>query len=244
MNTKSWIVFIVATVVLLGGLVYLSRGDKVNVDNIDSNKIIKNESQDTAISDHVKGNADAKVVLIEYGDFECSACASAYSAVKAINKKYGKDIAISFRNYPLSQIHPNARAAAAAAESAGLQGKFWEMHDLLYENQKSWSPLRGEERTKIFESYAQTINLDIEKFRQGLTDPRVEEKIAKDIALARKANLSATPSFILDGELLDQSIKDGKIVDKDTKEAALIWQDLSTIGKLKIEPAIEKAKQK
>ena len=91
-------------------------------------------------SDWVRGNAASTVTLIEYGDFQCPACAQYHPVIKALKDEFGENVAFGFRHFPLSQSHPNARAAARATEAAGLQGKFWEMHDILFERQTEWAP--------------------------------------------------------------------------------------------------------
>src|SRR6478672_343329 len=132
MTRSRWIIFVLICVVTLGGLVLLSKKDTVNVDKEDPTKAVSETA--SSIGDHVYGNKAAKVVLIEYGDFQCPGCGGAFPQLKTIKETYKDQIAFIFRDFPLTTIHPNALAAATAAESAGLQGKFWEMHDMLYEN--------------------------------------------------------------------------------------------------------------
>src|SRR5699024_4048070 len=100
-----------------------------------TSSIIAASDKNGHIADHVRGNPDAKVVLVEYGDYQCPGCAGIAPALNTIADRYSEDLAFVFRNFPLSSIHPNAKVAAATAEAAGLQGKFWEMHDKLYQEQ-------------------------------------------------------------------------------------------------------------
>src|SRR5690606_23482420 len=145
-NKKAWIIFAAVCVVLIGGLVYLSSKNKVDVSGIDAGAV-QAASQDSGdIADHTFGKADSKVVLIEYGDFQCPGCEKAHRPVKEIKEKYKDEIVFVFRNFPLVTIHPNAKAAAAAAEAASLQGKYWQMHDKLYEGQASWQGLDAKAR--------------------------------------------------------------------------------------------------
>src|SRR5258705_8279132 len=107
--------------------------------------------------DHIQGPASAPITLVEYGDYQCPYCGAAYPVVKRLQKKMGKNLRFVFRNFPLTQAHPYAMVAAEAAEAADLQGKFWEMHDLLFEQQQSLSP-------DIIPEWAKKIGLDVEKF--------------------------------------------------------------------------------
>ena len=206
MTTKTWIIFAAIVVVLFGGLLYWSGRDRIDVSKVNENDILSASTKSGDIADHVRGNKDAKVVLIEYGDFQCPGCGAAYPRVKALEEKYGENIAVVFRNFPLTNIHPNARAAAAAAEVAGLQGKYWEMHDALFENQDSWSDLSASERGKVFEGYAKQIGLDGAKFTKELDElsSRINQKISFDQALGRKLDVSGTPSFFLNGTKISE----------------------------------------
>jgi protein-disulfide isomerase len=195
MTRTRWIVFVAICALVLGGLVFMSKKDSVDVGNTDATKVV--EQTETAIGDHVYGKKDAKVMLVEYGDFQCPACGGAYPQLKSIKEKYKGDIAFVFRNFPLTGIHPNALAAAAVAEAAGLQGKFWEMHDKLYDTQDSWSNVAADQRDSIFESYASELGLDMDKFRADRTSKKVNEKISRDQALGRKMKVDATPGIFI-----------------------------------------------
>lgn len=195
MTRTRWIVFIVVCALVLGGLAFMSKKDNVDVGNTDAGKIV--EATDTAIGDHVYGKKDAKVVLVEYGDFQCPACGGAYVQLKSIKEKYKGDIAFVFRNFPLTNIHPNALASSAVAEAAGLQGKFWEMHDKLYENQDSWSSATADQRDSIFEGYATELGLNLDQFKTDLSSKKVSEKISRDQALGRKVKVDSTPGILI-----------------------------------------------
>ena len=135
MTKKTWIIFAVICIGIIGGLVYMSNGNKIDVSDVDEWSIQAASAKSGDIADQVYGNKDAKVVIIEYGDYQCPGCASAQSALKTVSEKYKDTVAFVFRNFPLYSIHPNAFAAASFAEAAGLQGKYWEMHDKLYTTQ-------------------------------------------------------------------------------------------------------------
>ena len=205
MSKKTWIIFAAVCVVLLTGLVLISSKDKIDVSGVDAGKIQKANVQSGDIADHVYGKADSKVVLIEYGDYQCPGCGSAYPNVKAVTEKYKDQVAFIFRNFPITSLHPNARVAAAVAESAGLQGKFWEMHNKLYETQSSWETLNSSERTDFFVNYAKQLGLNTDTFKTDLASAKVNQKISYDQAIGKKINVNATPTFYLNGKCLDQS---------------------------------------
>ena len=216
MSKKAWIIFAAICVVLLGGLVYLSSKDRVDVSNIDTSKAQKGDERSGGIADRVYGKADSKVVLIEYGDFQCPGCGAAFSTIHTLKEKYKDQLAFVFRNFPLASIHPNARAAAAAAEAAGLQNKYWEMHDKLYENQNSWGSTASNERTNVFAVYAQELGLNVDRFKTDLASETVNKKINFDQALGKKIGVNATPTFYLNDKKLDsiQSADGGVDPDK------------------------------
>lgn len=198
MTRSRWIIFVLICIVTIGGLILLSKKDTVNVADTDPTKAISESA--TAIGDHVYGNKAAKVVLIEYGDFQCPGCGGAFPQLKTLKEAYKDKIAFIFRNFPLTTIHPNALAAATAAEAAGLQGKYWEMHDKLYENQNAWSGIDASKRTDVFTGYASDISLDTEKFKNDLSDQKVVAKINRDRALGNKLGVNSTPTLYLGSE--------------------------------------------
>jgi protein-disulfide isomerase len=206
MSKKVWIIFASVCVLLLAGLVALSLSNRIDVSKVDVNAIQPATEQSGGIADHVFGNADSRVILIEYGDFQCPGCSSAFPTVEKITKKYEEQLGFVFRNFPLTSIHPNAKVAAAAAESAGKQGKFWEMYRQLYETQRSWEALGTNERTDFFVSLAEDLQLDTAAFTTSLSDSTINQKINFDIAVGKKAGVDATPTFFLNGERIDQTV--------------------------------------
>lgn len=151
-------------------------------------------------SDRVLGNKDAKVTLVEYSDFQCPACGAYYPIVKQLNLEFAGRIQFVYRHFPLTQIHANANLAALSAEAAGKQNKFWEMHDIIFENQSKWS---GEKNAKdLFVEYAQKLNLDVEKFKNDLDSDEVQEKVANDYQSGIRLGVNATPTFFLNGTKL------------------------------------------
>ena len=167
-------------------------------------------------SDQVKGNQESKIELIEYSDFQCPACGAYYPYLKQITKEFSEQIRFVYRHFPLKQ-HKNAELAGRAAEAAGKQNKFWEMHDLLFENQNSWATSSKAEN--IFISLAQQLDLDIEKFQQDLGSEEIKNKVGNDLKNGLKVGVNATPTFFLNGKMLDpmspQKLKEG--IDATTK---------------------------
>ncbi|RYX79286.1 hypothetical protein EON76_01020 [bacterium] len=241
MNTKSWVIFGAVCVLLFGGLIYFSKQNKVSVDlnGVDINKVITASDQNGNIADHTLGNPDGKVVLIEYGDIQCPSCGGAHPGIKKIAEDYGDKIGFIFRNFPLTSAHPNALAAATAAEAAGLQGKYWEMHNTLFEDQNTWSGLSADQRTAKFVEYAKLSGVtDETKFKADLTNSAIASKIGFDQAVARQKSVSATPTFFLNGEQVDSEIS-GKLVKGDaTAMRALIDRKLKENN---IEPPVSAA---
>ena len=207
MSTKAWIIFVAVCVVLFGGLVVWSQKDRADVSKIDTSAIQPARDVSGNIGDHIFGNKDAKVVIIEYGDYQCPGCASLYLNMTTATEKYKDYIAFIFRNFPLTNAHPNARAAAAAAEAAGFEGKYWEMYNLLYENQDEWSGSSTSERASIFKRYAQTIGIDSSKFEETLTDKSsvINQKISFDQALGAKDKVDGTPTVYMNGKKMDSN---------------------------------------
>lgn len=148
-------------------------------------------------SDWVKGNKEAKVVLIEYSDFQCSACANYVSIINQLAREFSDKAAFVYRHFPLPQ-HGNAGLAAQAAEAAGRQNKFWEMHDIIFENQKEWADSGKAE--EYFIDYAKSLNLDIKQFTEDLDSKEIKDKIKSDAQSGLYANLNSTPSFFLNGQ--------------------------------------------
>lgn len=208
-----------AVIALLGGLVAWTRitNPPLDVSNVENNSVVAASSQNGNIAEHTKGSKKNKILLVEFGDYQCPSCAGAHANIEAIMDEYKDDLTFVFRNFPLTAIHPNARAAAAVAETAGLQGKFWEMYDTLYEKQNDWSSLDASQRTTVFNSYATNLSLDIEKFKTDLASKEVAAKINFDMALGKKASVSATPSFFLNGKKVDEATSSG-IVQGDLTE--------------------------
>ena len=146
--------------------------------------------------DHVQGDADAAVTLLEYGDYQCPFCGEAYPIVKRLQAKFGKTLRFVFRNFPLAQMHEFAMGAAEVAEAAALQGKFWQMHDRLYENQDALDPdsLMG---------HARHLHLDMARLQAAIRSDAVEGKIKADFRSGVRSGVNGTPCFFVNGARFD-----------------------------------------
>jgi protein-disulfide isomerase len=144
----------------------------------------------------MKGFAKAPVLLLLYGDYECPFCGKAYYVIQKLLKEKPNLICYGFRNFPLIDVHPHALSAAMAAEAAGLQKKFWEMHAVLFENQS----LLGED---YILAYAGEAGLDMERFLKDVESPAVEKRVQEDIESGIKAGVNSTPAFFINGEPYD-----------------------------------------
>jgi protein-disulfide isomerase len=146
--------------------------------------------------DHAQGPADAPLTLVEYGDFECPYCGEAYPIVKEAQRRLGDRLRFVFRNFPISTSHPHAQAAAEAAEAAGAQGKYWEMHDLLYERQDTLedSDLLG---------FAEELGLDSERFDREMRERRYEARVREDFLSGVRSGVNGTPTFYINGARYD-----------------------------------------
>ena len=153
-----------------------------------------------AISDQTKGNSNSTVLLVEYGDFQCSACGRYYPLLKQLNQEFGDQIQFVYRHFPLKQTHRNAEPAAFAAEAASKQGKFWEMHDLIFEGQEDWSEKRNAKDT--FVEYANSLNLDMETFKADVGSKEIKNKVRNDYSSGVKAGVNSTPTLFLNGKKL------------------------------------------
>lgn len=148
--------------------------------------------------DHVRGTGNGKVTLIEYSDFQCPACAYFSGQTKQLVADFGDKINFVYRYFPLESIHKYAMLSSQAAEAAGLQGKFWEMGDMLFTNQTKWEA--SDDAQSIFVSYAAALKLDVKKFTEDLNSASVIARVKKDESDATNIGLQGTPTFFIDGK--------------------------------------------
>ena len=241
MTTKTWTIFAAICVAIIAGLIYVSGSNKIDVSDVKEQTILAGEERSGNIADQVFGKRDSKVMIIEYGDYQCPGCGTAAPVLKEVSEKYKDKIVFVFRNFPLYSAHPNALAAATVAEAAGKQGKFWEMHNALYERQSEWSQLSGVNRTDYFINLADTIGLDSNKLREGLSDKTIKQKIDFDVALGKKVGVTGTPSIFLNGKDFSTTrYKDGALTTGNTDDP-LVWSSATAFENLVLKPALKEA---
>ena len=153
---------------------------------------------DVTSADHVLGDINAPVKIVEYADFQCPACAQASPMLNRLIKDYPGRVAVVYRNFPLKTIHSTAVISASAAEAASKQGKFWEMHDLLFSNQSNWANQANADQ--MFISYAQSLGLDTTQFKSDLYSAAVNDKIEADYKEAGRLQLDHTPTIFINGK--------------------------------------------
>ena len=205
---------IVTVIILFGGVFFLNNTNPQFSSQGTVDKKILVSGKNTV------GSPTAKVTVVEFADFQCPACGAFYPGVKKILSDYKGKIFYVYRNFPLS-IHKNAMKAAGAAESAGSQGKFWVMHDKLFENQQNWSEV--DDPTSIFEDYAKSLKLNEEKFKKDLSSDAFLSVVQKDMRDGGKAGVNATPSVYINGKKVEgaSSIADLSKKVRDAVDTAL-----------------------
>lgn len=178
--------------ILAGSVVLLSKSSAPSLPSQKADeKLLVRESSNKL------GSPSAKVTLVEFGDYQCPACGQAHPVIKAITDNYKGKILLVFRDFPLS-MHSNAEVAAEAAEAAGAQGKYWQMHDLLYENQDKWA--KSSRPLDIFASFAKDIGLDGDKFKKDVEESKFSNKISEDLSDGNALGVNATPTLFLNGK--------------------------------------------
>jgi protein-disulfide isomerase len=140
--------------------------------------------------DHMQGNYDALITLVKYGDYQCPYCGQAYFIIKEVQKHFGPKLRFVFRNFPLTEVHPMAKISAQIAEYAGSEGLFWEMHDLIYENQSNLS-------VELLLELANSLNLSATKLKEAFTSPAFDKKIQKDFIGGVKSGVNGTPTLFI-----------------------------------------------
>ena len=152
-------------------------------------------------NDHFQGPANAPVTLVEYGDYECPYCGMAYPIVKRVQARLGEQLRFVFRNFPLAEAHPHATAAAELAEAAALQGKFWEMHDTLYEHQRALAPAD-------LERLARKVGLDLDALEAALRGGAPHQRVKGDFMSGVRSGVNGTPTFFINGRRFDGDWRD------------------------------------
>ncbi len=211
MSKEAKVLIAIAGVVLIGGVLLAIFANPQPIDPgapVDPQSLVRDSS-------HMTGKADAKVTVVEFGDFQCPGCAAAHPGVKKIIADYkdNPNVNIVFRNFPLDTIHPNAHIAAEAAESAGNQGKYWEMHDMLYEKQNEWTGVL--DPFDLFASYAQSLGLNVDQFKAEVTQRRYADIISTDLKDGQSAGVNSTPTFFING------VKEAKVLNAEDLKAKI-----------------------
>lgn len=193
--SKRFAIILALCVVLFGGFLIFAKKD--------ANAPTSNAQP----TNHTIGEGKSGVVLVEYGDFQCSACYVYEPVLQEIRTTYKEQITFQFRHFPLIDLHPNAMIASRAAEAADTQGKFWEMHDKLFENQDpngktGW--VAEKDPTNTFIGFAKELGLDVEKFKTDLKSSAVNDRIQADIREGKAFGFTGTPSFTLDGKAIEK----------------------------------------
>ncbi len=162
-------------------------------------------------TDHIRGAIHAPVTLVEYGDFECPSCKQASGAMQIMLARFPEQVRLVFRHYPLESVHPHALAAAQAAEAAAAQGKFWQMHDVLFENQNHLD-------MKRLQAYARDIGLDMARFVAALDDSVYLQRVREHIDSGKRGGVRATPTFFVNGVIRDVSFGMAKLFEAVERE--------------------------
>ena len=197
MNIKRimfWLGFVVIVGLIVWGLI------------VAMNKPVRtglNLGEPSAVTeaDHIRGPADAAVTIIEYSDFQCPACALYYPLVERVLNESTTTVRFVYRHFPLYPIpHKNALLASQASEAASIQGKFWDMYRLLFENQKSWENLPNPE--SVFEGYAERIGLNGDAFKKDMASDAVKKRVQSDRDEAISLGVNSTPTFFVNGRAI------------------------------------------
>ncbi|HVV66987.1 MAG TPA: thioredoxin domain-containing protein [Candidatus Saccharimonadales bacterium] len=191
--SKGFLAIIAVVIIAFAGF-FILNGHKSGSGNSGSSSSAK-------ATNHVEGQGKSGVKLIEYGDYQCPYCEEAYPVVKQAESQFADQIYFQFRNFPLINVHQNAFAGARAAEAAALQNKFWQMHDLLYENQNQWSTASNP--STYFNQYAKQLGLNVAQFQKDYASSKVNDTINADIAAGNALKVDATPTFFLDGKQIE-----------------------------------------
>lgn len=202
-----WVVLGIAIVALIGVASWAiidGNNKATNFENYDFYSVIEPTSDNGNIGDHVKGDPNAPVLIFEYADYQCPGCASINTRVNKVVEQLDGKLAVVYRSFLLS-YHQNGTAAASAAEAAGLQG-YWKAYaDKLFSEQSEWEYASPSERTELFNKYFTEVtngNGDLEKFNQDIASEAVSKKIKFDMGVGRRVDVSGTPAFFIDGQLI------------------------------------------
>ncbi|MFH1769159.1 MAG: thioredoxin domain-containing protein [Parcubacteria group bacterium] len=197
-----WITMILIIAVAIVGLFFLAKSLETDSGQLSLMRPVNDQ-------DHSRGPVDAEVVLVEYADFECSGCAVIKPIIDEVFNEFDGQVRHVFRHYPLLSIHEKALITAQASEAASVQGKFWEMHDILFENQELWVVIIEEqEMFDILAFFAQEIGLDVDQFNEDLNTDAIVDEIGTDLQGALEMGLTSTPTIFINGDMLRLNTQD------------------------------------
>src|SRR6266545_8150906 len=202
---KRYLPFVIVAAVALATLgsgAMLYRAMRPQVLSMPENRSLGGKSGTESM--HIRGNPDAPATLEEFADFQCPPCGNFAGFTEELLKQYDSRLRIVFRNFPLA-LHEHAREAALAAEAAGLQGRFWEMHDVLYREQETWS--KAPNVRELFESYAGTIGLDLGKFKKDMDGEQARARLEADRQRGESLGIQITPTLFINNQPLDPKDK-------------------------------------
>ena len=196
---KRVVPFLLIAIVLIGGVIalWVSLRSRQGTNPPGNAATPVNGAPAGATPPHIRGNPNASVTLEEFADFQCPTCGYVYPELKKIESEYGDRLRVIFRENPLVPTHQYGLVAAQAAEAAGMQGRFWEMHDKLFENQKIWS--ESKDVLPLFVDYARQIGLDTDRFMRDLNGEVVAVRIFQDGKRSHALGIASTPTFFVNG---------------------------------------------
>jgi protein-disulfide isomerase len=192
---KALIIIVLAVAVAGGAALYFSRQPDEPGNAAENSPSTPLQSTGGG---HLRGPESAKVTLVEFGDYQCPSCKAFHPLVQELLSRYPQQVRLEFHHYPLVSIHGNAMAASLAVEAAGEQGKYWEMHDLIFETQEQWSKNPNPEPD--FLALAGRLGLNQNQFMQSMRSPQLQDRVLQDVVRAREANVEAVPTFFIDGQ--------------------------------------------
>jgi protein-disulfide isomerase len=201
-TSKSKPVLVIVVAIILAGIaaLYLSKEETAaESKSAGTTASAAATSTEASTPGRIRGAADAPVTLTEYGDYQCPTCGVYHPITQELLSRYQGKLKLEFRHYPLVSSHPHAMAAALAAEAAGDQGKFWEMHDMIFEHQNDWS--RSPNAAQIFLQYAVQIGLDTNRYMQAVKSPETQSRVLADVTRGN-AFVQGTPTFLINGQVL------------------------------------------
>lgn len=190
---------IFGSILLIVGIAFFFSGSS----QVDPGSQFVSPEQVAGEARHIKGATEsAKVQIVEFSDFQCPACRAAQPAIDEVIRQYGDQVQLVYKHFPLDSIHPNARDAAVASEIAAQFGKFWEMHDLLFDNQDEWDNITSrDELYQTFSDYAQQMQIDKQEFLERIKDNQeVRDLVQNDSQLGNDLKVAATPTFYVNGQ--------------------------------------------